>query len=297
MWGLRLTFWKKPKRVAALVLFVGGALGVAAAMHGFQSYVRDSPRFCQSCHDVSPEIAVWVESKHREVRCQRCHHNTVEEGLHTLFVFISGGEMDGDHAKVDVQSCAGCHASHDSRWPSIANSRGHLIHADNEKIVCTRCHGQEMHFDRPPRKTCLECHEGQALSGKHGSEHCLACHNFLTTDAVIKPQRSDCLHCHKNNERPIVIDATAPMQLQCSACHRPHSKEKLVSCQSCHPQTELVGLHNLREHQKCSSCHAAHEWTSTKEQCFACHPDARSHHPNSPCGRCHSFAKGLAPWQ
>ncbi len=290
---LRQFLRARPLRIASGVLFVASALGVGGSVVRLRRYVQESPRFCETCHEVSPEIAVWVESKHRTVRCQSCHHNTLSDGLRILMATVSGEVEDIRHAEVDLTSCAGCHTSHDARWPDIASSRGHLIHANQEAIACTRCHGAQMHFDQPPREGCIECHVGHALGDSHGDRHCLACHNFLTTEDVIKPTRSDCMQCHRHNERPVLIPADAPMQLRCSACHQPHRDQKIVPCAACHASPELVGSHHVPGHAKCGDCHTAHSWTSTRAQCLHCHRVGPAHHKEQACTRCHAFKKGL----
>jgi hypothetical protein len=275
------------------ILLAVAAFAAVAGFVSFRRYVEESPRFCQTCHNVAPEIALWMESEHRQVRCQQCHHQTMEDGLRILQVFVGGGMPNEPHAPVQVTSCAACHASHDQSWPSIANSAGHEVHTHREKLPCTDCHGAEMHFDRPARATCLGCHEDMTVGTAHEQRHCLACHNFLSTESVIRPQRQDCLRCHRNQDKPVIVSSTAPMQFACSACHRPHTAAGVVSCSDCHKAKELTGLHELAPHRNCPDCHTQHEWMSTPEQCFACHEGLFSHHPEQTCRRCHSFEAPL----
>lgn len=275
---------------AALVLT---AVAVAVAFVSFRSFVETSPRFCATCHVVAPEIAMWTESEHRAVRCQQCHHQSLEDGLRILKVYLAGGALAGRHAPVDLASCAACHATHDTRWPSIANSVGHRVHTEKAKLECTSCHGRQMHFNRPPRSTCLTCHEGKSAGTAHEEAHCLACHNFLSTGDELKPTRAECLGCHERQERPVVVSSSAPMQFSCYACHRPHQGGGLVTCSDCHKPRDLAGLHAAKGHEDCATCHQPHDWRSTKAQCFACHKDKASHHPEKSCSECHGFEAGL----
>lgn len=279
-------------RIAAQALLGLAALGAVGGMVSFKRYVEQSPRFCQTCHMVAPEIALWMESEHRNVRCQQCHHQTLADGLRVLEVYVSGSKPV-THAPIDVQSCARCHATHDARWPSIADSIGHRMHAGKAKLPCTTCHGREMHFEKPARSTCEGCHEGKAMGSAHEAQHCLACHNFLSKEDVIRPQRADCLRCHRGLERPVTVPVTAPMQFSCSACHRPHSGDGVTPCTDCHPQRELPALHGEHEKAACGACHAAHGWIAEKQQCFACHKNMHAHHPTEACSHCHRFASGL----
>lgn len=283
------TFQSRTVRIAVQVFAAVVLFATVAGLATFRRYVEESPRFCQTCHVVAPEIAVWMESEHRTVRCQQCHHQTLEDGLHILTTYAAGKMPERRHAEVDVRSCASCHASHDDRWPSIADSIGHTVHTQRAELPCTACHGAEMHFDQPARVTCLTCHEDKVAAPPHEERHCLACHNFLSTEDVIRPQRRDCMRCHRTQEKPVSISDTAPMQFACAACHRPHSDTGVTPCTECHKRTELAGLHDLPGHAECGACHAPHEWVATKAMCRSCHKGMQGHHPGRRCSDCHSF--------
>lgn len=279
-------------RIAAQLALLAFSFTAVVGFVSFRRYVEASPRFCQTCHQVAPEIALWMESEHRNVRCQQCHHQTLRDGVRILAAYVSGGSTE-THAPVDVHSCAGCHASHDTRWPTIAGSIGHTVHAERAGLACTICHGREMHFERPARATCERCHAGMTVGSAHEPQHCLACHDFLSREEAVRPQRADCLRCHRSQDRPIVIPATAPMQFTCSACHRPHSEQGIVACTDCHPARALAGLHGEAGHADCRACHSPHGWKASKEQCFACHQGLHGHYPDKACSQCHSFEAGL----
>jgi hypothetical protein len=280
-------------RVAVQVVGVLGVLAVIGAFLSFRNYVNTSPRFCQTCHVIAPEIAIWTESEHRTVRCQECHHHDLREGLGILTAYLTGGTSARSHASVNLDSCAGCHAKHDARWKSISNSIGHRIHVDRAKQPCTTCHGQQMHFSQPARETCAGCHASKSAGAVHERAHCLACHNFLSTDEIIRPTRADCLRCHETRERPIRVNPSSPMQFACSTCHRPHSQTKAVPCSDCHQQRDLPGLHRNPGHQVCARCHKQHDWTATRTTCFECHKTLKTHYPDRACGSCHSFEAGV----
>lgn len=287
--------WLKP---TLHLLLLAGLLGCVGATLAFRNYVENSPGFCRTCHEIAPEIEVWAKAQHRELRCQQCHHGTLEDGLRVLTLYVSTGDPEGErqsHAPIQLESCAGCHASHDDRWPSIANSAGHQRHLDKDEIACTDCHGQEMHFDRPARATCQSCHPGHDTGvGVHDASHCVACHDFLGEGETIRPTRASCLACHERRDRPIVVKPDAPMQFICAACHRPHAtgKNAMVPCTECHRSQDLVGLHTLDAHDECGNCHEPHNWSATRKACRACHDGMESHHPEERCVHCHTFSKG-----
>jgi hypothetical protein len=272
-------------------LALAAIVGVAGAstLASLHDWVESSPRFCESCHLVAPEIAVWTESAHRSIRCQECHHHTLEDGLRILSNMVTGEGQTGEHGNVHLDSCAGCHTSHDLRWPDIANSVGHRLHTEQAKLECTACHGRQMHFHQPARSICMKCHAGPADGAGHSALHCLACHNFLSQEAVIKPTRQDCLGCHMSLDRPIRIPAKTPMAFSCGACHLPHGDTPLVACEHCHKADLLFGLHKNDGHGACADCHEPHTWRAKRRHCSGCHEGMASHNPGQPCGGCHNF--------
>jgi hypothetical protein len=284
----------------------GAALVLAAAVFGaarLKRYVDTDPALCAHCHRASPEFALWTKGSHRSVACQRCHHSTPEEGLAMLRAFLAGRSPDGTkpHAKVEVGACAACHLSHDPQWPQIEGSRGHRLHAVDQKIDCVKCHAAGMHGFQPVVASCKECH-GEHTVRESGMEqiHCFACHNFLSTDPGLLPTRRDCLRCHRaEGVLPTRFAPDAPMQFDCGGCHKPHSRAstpELVACTTCHPQIDRAGLHALRGHSTCRNCHSAHLWrTDTKRGCIRCHDSATEHARGRPCAACHSFAGGGRP--
>jgi hypothetical protein len=284
---------------------VAGAVALAAAGFGvvrLKRYVDSDPGLCAHCHRASPEFALWSQGSHRGVACQRCHHATAEDGLAMLRAFLSGKSPDGTkpHARVEVGACASCHLSHDPQWPQIEGSRGHRIHVDAKKIACVACHANAMHGFQPVVATCKGCHGEHAVRAAGMQElHCFACHNFLSSDAGLRPTRRDCLRCHRaEGVLPARFADDAPMQFECGSCHKPHAKsaaEERVACDSCHRQIERAGLHALAEHRDCSRCHAAHVWRTAKKGCERCHGAAASHARTRACVACHSFAGAGRP--
>ena len=285
---------ESPERITPLgfttqVIFVLCVVAVMGGFLGIRQYTNENPRFCESCHEIAPEIGLWLESEHRDVHCQACHHSTVREGLAILWVFMLGEMPDIRHAEVSVPSCASCHASHDQDWAEVANSSGHRAHTTAEGLKCTDCHGDQMHFGQPAREVCMGCHEGQDIGPAHEPSHCLACHDFLSLEEELRPDSQDCLDCHLKQEIPILLPPTAPMHFVCVGCHEPHAAGRIAPCADCHESPEVCGLHEHPDHQLCADCHQPHEWTSRRHHCFTCHEGLFTHHPEKRCEDCHSF--------
>jgi hypothetical protein len=298
----------RPARQRQRLLLAIAAAGVvlaAAATAGvfrLKRYVDTDPGLCAQCHRASPEFALWKNGSHQGVACQRCHHATPREGLAMLGAFLAGKPPGGKkpHAEVQVGACAACHLSHDPRWKQIEGSRGHRVHLA-AKIECVRCHANAMHGFEPPTAACKECHGEHAVRAAGMAPlHCFACHDFLSTDAGLRPTRRDCLRCHRaQGVHPARFSDDAPMQFACGECHRPHARtlaEERRDCTECHPGARNAGLHAARGHQEaCARCHAAHTWRAERAGCLACHGGAREHASGKSCRACHSFAGAGTP--
>jgi hypothetical protein len=283
---------------------VAAALLAVAAIAGavkLKRYVDNDPGLCAHCHKASPEFALWNAGSHKAVACQRCHHATPEEGLAMLRSFLAGRDPKGrkPHAEVQVGACAACHVSHDPKWPHIEASRGHRVHVARG-VECLKCHGGEMHGFEPVVASCQGCH-GQHLVRESGMQklHCFACHDFLSTEAGLRPTRGDCLRCHRaQGVHPGRFSEDAPMQFDCRECHHPHSeqaKQERLECRRCHPGVERAALHGIPAHASCADCHEPHLWRTDPASCARCHPRAKGHAEGKACSVCHSFAGAGLP--
>jgi hypothetical protein len=283
--------------IALFVLFCAGFFGALQ----MRRYVTEDARFCASCHKASPEFAVLTKDEHARFNCQQCHHTTLEQSLQMLTAYVAGkkpgGEGEGKHAPVELGACASCHLTHDKEWATqVGASKGHRIHAIEQKIACTKCHGSGIHRFEPVAKSCVECHGDHAV-GLPGMQqlHCFACHDFLSVETSARPSRRDCLHCHnREGIHPSRFPDDAPMRFGCNACHKPHAKApgaELVACERCHDDMKTRGLHKLAAHRTdCAQCHKPHGWKQGQTDCLRCHQEAASHYPEKPiCSECHSW--------
>jgi hypothetical protein len=287
--------------IASCVVLLVAALFGAAQM---RTYITEDARFCGTCHQSSPEFALWGQNQHGGVACQKCHHTTTEQGLGMLSAFLKGkspGANADHHAPVEIGACASCHLTHDKEWATqVGASRGHRIHAIDQKISCVRCHAAGVHRFEPAAKSCAECHPAHTVAAKAMHElHCLACHDFLSTEKLLRPSRRDCLRCHQaRGIHPSRFPEDAPMRFACAACHKPHAAtgHERVACDTCHSTVPTLGLHQKPSHRSCKDCHRAHAWRTEKEDCLKCHKSAASHFGDRPtCVECHSWKAAAAP--
>ncbi|HET9751456.1 MAG TPA: hypothetical protein VFP52_00780 [Myxococcales bacterium] len=273
-------------------------LGAAFGAQKFRAYVSSDARFCATCHQASPEFALWNSGGHSRIACQKCHHATPAQGVSMLSAFLLGRQPgSGGHGSVEIGSCAACHLSHDRAWVQVGASRGHRIHALEQKIACIRCHGAAVHRFEPVVQSCRECH-GEHMVNLKGMQrlHCFACHDFLSVDTDLRPSRRDCLRCHQAEGLSAQsFPEDAPMRFTCSGCHKPHQARALIECASCHDRMATAGLHRLPSHRECGACHRPHSWISDRNECLRCHRTAPAHAGALTCPSCHSFRGAPAP--
>ena len=98
-----------------LVLAVGAvALGAVAVP------LTNHPKFCASCHTITPSHDSWAKSSHKEVTCVVCHvrpgvagwiHDKAWAGTKDLAIYLFGTPTDAHNlrAKVDSNVCLSCH--------------------------------------------------------------------------------------------------------------------------------------------------------------------------------------------
>ena len=92
-----------------------------------------------------------------------------------------------------------------------------------------------------------------------------------------------------------VFSTSGPMLFECGTCHKPHTQPLPArkDCLACHPEPQLVGLHQKLAHADCVSCHRPHLWKlSGRGTCEGCHVDRKDHNSPTPCFQCHRFGGG-----
>lgn len=276
---------------------------------------------CTDCHDphrVSPEEA--------QASCARCHeavrveHPTslVEEERNTCRTcHVPHGEKKRPPL---ASACTTCHAVarrddqlHNGRARCSSCHQGHnfvepapcvTCHKDQVALTaklqphqpCESCHAGGAHRPSPlsTDRTCARCHEAVVKSAPAGHADCAKCHephggslrNALT-----------CASCHA----PEAASKHGQTEHGCADCHRPHGPGPATSppkCSTCHPSSELPGLHASSAHQACTSCHGGHGKTAptSRADCTNCHIGQLAHQPQAPkCTGCHPFGGAPRP--
>lgn len=267
-------FLRLGRIVQTVLLLIVLAAGVGA--YKAYDYTEHDPHFCMSCHIMQKAWDRWATSEHRKVTCHACHQQSKMESTRQLWMTLTRRPTKVEkHARVPPNRCSECHRSGDPRWIQVADTAGHKVHAEKQKIPCVRCHSKSIHRFRPSAEVCRECHARETIQiAGMGRLHCTNCHNFLATQSSLLPTRNDCLWCHQRQlEKPFKFNMDSPMQFECRKCHNPHHRLPATgTCKACHAGA-YVGREKLPEkHQDCTSCHQPHTWkVEGSKICGKCH--------------------------
>jgi len=288
---------------------VVGIVVILFAWFGVTSwnYMQHNNDFCVSCHVMTPAFTRFQHSEHKNLKCHDCHQQSLFASMRQLVLWVAEKPQEiPPHAKVPNRVCGQCHIQkpgQDSVWKRIVATVGHRVHLNSDSsalkgIQCVKCHGQEVHHFVPVDSTCgqSQCHQGIhikfAKMANQTSLHCVKCHQFtrrvsetISLDSTRKelvPTTNECLECHEMKKRLGNYDeALDPHQGVCGACHDPHKQDSpaaaWTSCEKsgCHanpatltPYHRGIGTAALA---KCETCHKAHTWSVTGDQCLTCH--------------------------
>jgi hypothetical protein len=291
---------RRRRRLIALQIAIPVILiSLAFGYFRFVRYVEHDPGFCANCHATRPAYDLWSKSEHASIACQSCHQETQSEALEGLIRTMSAGgpgadgKWPGHSPQVPVAACANCHFEKDATWPHVERSPGHRVHILSGAATCLDCHGGSIHDFKHPVEACKRCHETQGPTTSMRELHCLACHNFLSSEETIRPDRQQCLECHRSEglSDPVFPNDAHMASLSCSSCHLPctHTGTNSGTCRTCHDDIYRHGLHEASGHVVCTSCHIPHTFVPTPTQCAGCHQDLPSTCEPSHCTDCHAF--------
>jgi nitrate/TMAO reductase-like tetraheme cytochrome c subunit len=318
-----------PRAVLGAVAVLILALLAAAAVYGYRvyDYVQHDNDFCLSCHLMVDPYERFAQSDHRGLGCKACHQPTpaarAQMGL--TQIIRNPSELEA-HAEVPNERCEACHVKgNPSEWTIISQSAGHRVHLESNSpslsgLQCVQCHSSSVHEFTTTDKTCGQsgCHENVTIQlGKMSklTLHCAVCHDFTrpvaqsggaadTIGALLRPQAQECLSCHAMRLR-MRMPEDDPHNGACAACHNPHPQttpaEAVRSCANsgCHEAPEKItpmhkGL-SAGGLADCTTCHRAHEFRITTQQCAGCHvtvaesPDFQhTRHRSIECAACHA---------
>lgn len=201
----------------------------------------DDTATCEKCHAPGKGVEA--------ARCLACHPEvslplSLGKGYHARLVRESG------------RRCESCHSDHHGRaYPLIrwsppatfdhGKDAGFNLTGAHAKVACESCHTRRPRY-MGAATTCLGCHKDphQGALGKS----CETCHS---TSAFVPTAGFD----HAKTDFPL---DNAHLGVACSGCHKPAANG--------------AQTYQLKDFQRCSSCHAdPHAGRTALSPCTDCH--------------------------
>ena len=286
-------------RRAAVTLAVFVPAAIAVLWTSIQ--ISSQPRFCGSCHYMTPYYRSWLTSTHREVACVECHippgmvseFRKKYEALAMVARYFTGTYSTNPWAEVDDQSClrSGCHAKRvllgrEVYQGVLFDHQPHLAEMRREKrLRCTSCHSQIVQGSHMAvtTSTCILCHFKNTPLNQ-GTARCTLCHEVpektITTAGLsfdhgdVKRFDMSCTLCHEG-----VVRGTGEVPRErCYTCHNDAPRLSRLG------ETEFLHQEHVTAHKvECLNCHVemVHRIPAREEAlataCEACHSPAAGH--------------------
>lgn len=192
------------------------------------------------------------------------------------------------------ETCKTCHAELYETWQSTRHA-----HAFSSPIF------QRDWKELGSTFTCLECHttgyDGANQSYAFEGVTCESCHGAFqpghpASPMPLTPDAELCATCHKTTTDEWRASPHYEANIQCQACHNPHSQEPRAAtvtelCTNCHKNMGDSFTHSTHADSglECSNCHmytsprtedaimglvpTGHTFTVGSETCIGCHQD------------------------
>ena len=306
----RRAWIKTLPRGARIALFSGVAVAALCAA-GFGAatwnYTQHDNDFCSSCHVMTPAFqAMRTSTVHDSLNCHSCHTQSLFASAWQLYAWLKDRpEKIDKHAVVPNTTCNECHTGDDEKWQRVARTAGHRVHLESDSsaldsIVCTTCHGEEIHRFVPADRTCGQsgCHRPEHTRiavgpmANQSALHCITCHQYTaelpqnasldSARGQLQPGSRQCFSCHAMRERLADFNpAREPHGGQCGMCHNPHTQNRpsdaLKQCASagCHADWRDIPFHtgaiHRRSAEQCATCHTPHAARVDASDCQGCH--------------------------
>jgi hypothetical protein len=255
-------------RVIFLVMLVLVVVGVTFAGYRTFDYIENNPGFCASCHLMATAWQTWKDGPHKNVNCKVCHEQNIQDRTRIVWRWATSDIHNvPPHTRLARRVCEECHLNEKSDWQQISKTAGHEIHVTRDNLECLACHLPSLHATTPTTKECTTCHsKASANIGGMKAFHCTTCHKFTAkhNGNGLKPEKETCLGCHASMSlKGETFPVQGPMQYECSACHKPHSRPLLAfsDCLACHaPIAEDRRHFEMKALTKCVTCHKPHHW-------------------------------------
>lgn len=221
-----------------------GASGFDHDRTGFPLRGAHVQTSCGGCHSGLKKLTTTCEGCHRDPHqgrndgaCAECHTavawsdtNTLEQHRRTRM------PLTGRHATVD---CSGCH-----------RRQGERVYSDTPSD-CYSCHRAEYRLDRN------QIHHRADGTGPFSRE-CGTCHNTMGWRSPFTVPVMARMMAASRHDAVFVLSTGSHRNAECASCHVDVRRSKLVRCDGCHLDGELITRHRqpvARTATACLRCH------------------------------------------
>lgn len=285
-----------------------------------------SPKFCETCHIMRPEVMTWQASAHSKIPCTICH---IEPGLqNTLkhqgeiirrFFLVQNQQyslpLEIKHM-VRSEVCLGCHTLVRPFTPLNDIKVPHEKHV-KAGIECVNCHQGVVHARLGQRGLASEGNLNQwtpqygaaqilPVNLRIGMQECMDCHSKRHKGPT------QCVGCHEKKQLPSSHMDTQRWQTN----HGKAATKDVKPCEDCHNYLNIDGrklteeetmiTRYARNNSFCNDCHVASDakhidsWAiihakvvtlDSAQSCLVCHdleqPKPGENRPETYCTMCH----------
>lgn len=292
--------------LAAAIALGGGTVGAVR--------MTEQPKFCASCHEMTPYHDAWQKGAHSDVTCTACHVDpgTVAQYSHKLvamkevYAHFTSDVRFPKEEKADIpdKRCLTCHEDLPER---TASGFAHARHVKESKSGCVSCHsdvGHKVTAQALAKAGVLDIESEEpkpsdGATGTHVATNCSSCHDVSKSDSCSKchkPKhvaRGTCSTCHTAGKQWAF--AHPDQKAQCATCHERPKNHLKGDCASCHePKTPFAKTTYNHKNKDCASCHAQKTGhRATTAACSSCHDKpgdtwAFAHPASADCATCHA---------
>ena len=198
--------WKNPvNRWKLLFVSLIGCIVIFGGGYGVIQFTN-SPSFCVSCHEMTPEYTTYTASAHNNITCVQCHVkpgfvNMVTHKMKSMkevYYHVTGVPeqiVQTEEEAISDENCLQCHSKNRLVTASgdlKVNHKGHI----EEGVPCISCHAGVVHAKVAGRGINTE--EVRGHYTKETAEK-------IMEKKYLAPNMGTCIDCHdkvNNGEKP-----------------------------------------------------------------------------------------------
>lgn len=286
---------KQTKRFTKLVIGLIAFLALLIVCgYGLNTYTN-STAFCESCHEMQPEVATHSVSVHKNVSCVQCHdkpgiQNIIPNKVQLLkevYVHFTGVPNQitvKSPNDVPSENCLQCHSKTKlvkATGDLIVNHPGHIL---KDGIPCITCHAGISHGKIAARGL---------NTAANRDNFTVANAKKIMAEQDVMPNMGTCIDCHDKVNKgqqpwkdadyvlPPINQTTnsaaqneQTQQLILEAIGKKNTKNLKISmsCKTCHKIVNIPKVHNnpdwqvnhgteaLKDLNTCLTCHQDSKW-------------------------------------